>query len=92
MNIHIVSLLMMQEEKKFEAVEKEYESVAELAKEDELELRYVQFRLVPLVRCTKLVISNLTFTLTVCGGNNGKFSEGSVEEEVNELRFSRRKC
>ncbi len=31
----------MQEEEKYEAVEKEYEEVAELAKEDEIELRYV---------------------------------------------------
>jgi hypothetical protein len=31
-----------QEEKKFEAVEKEYEKVAELAKEEEIELRYVK--------------------------------------------------
>ena len=31
----------LQEEERYEAVEKEYETVAELAKEDELELRYV---------------------------------------------------
>jgi len=35
------SFFNMQEEEKYEAVEKEYEQVAELAKEDELELRYV---------------------------------------------------
>ena len=35
------SYSLSQEEKKFEAVEKEYESVAELAKEDEVEVMYV---------------------------------------------------
>jgi len=35
------SFFNMQEEEKYEAVEKEYEQIAELAKEDELELRYV---------------------------------------------------
>lgn len=32
-----------QEEKKFEEVEKEYEAVAELAKEEEVELRWVTY-------------------------------------------------
>jgi hypothetical protein len=36
-----VSFCDVQEEEKYEAVEKEYETVAELAKEDELELRCV---------------------------------------------------
>ena len=37
----MLSLSIVQEEEKYEAVEKEYEQVAELAKEDEIELRYV---------------------------------------------------
>ncbi len=44
-----LSLFDMQEEEKYEAVEKEYEAVAELAKEDELELRYVLYRLLSLI-------------------------------------------
>ena len=32
-----------QEEKKFEEVEKEYEKIAELAKEEEVELRWVTY-------------------------------------------------
>jgi len=44
--------------KKFEAVEKEYETVAELAKEDELELRYVFFFF------TLFVVNDLTGNLT----------------------------
>ena len=40
-NIHVVIQPLAQEEEKYEAVEKEYEMAAELAKEDELELRYV---------------------------------------------------
>lgn len=37
----LFSFFYLQEEERYEAVEKEYETVAELAKEDELELRYV---------------------------------------------------
>ena len=37
----LLSLSIVKEEEKYEAVEKEYEQVAELAKEDEIEIRYV---------------------------------------------------
>ena len=37
--LNTVICYMIQEEKKYEEVEKEYETVAELAKEEEVELR-----------------------------------------------------
>ena len=43
LNLIIIAICfnLIQEEKKYEEVEKEYETVAELAKEEEVELRYV---------------------------------------------------
>ena len=52
-----------QEEKKFEEVEKEYEEVAELAKEEEVELRWVSSMYVFMLDIWHVPFSNSVYIL-----------------------------